>query len=74
MRIVKIKPAPKKKINKTTSYHYWLAVEQPKKKGRLAQLTKYNTRIRMTRKVSEFITLVKDLEEKSPASALLQAR
>jgi len=71
---VKIKPTPKKKVNKSSAYHYWLAIEQPKKKGRLAQLTKYNTRIRMTHKVSEFITLVKDLEDKSPASALLQAR
>lgn len=45
---MQIKPLNKTKAAKrraaSREYHWWLLAEKPKKKGRLAQLTKWNTR------------------------------
>lgn len=45
---MKIKPAPKKKLNRSRAYHHWLQQEPPKASGRLSQLSKRNRRLRAT--------------------------
>ena len=62
---MKIKPPNKKKTNKHAYGSMgWLPIEKPKKKGRLKQLSKANTKMRNTSKKSEFLVLATKLEQK----------
>jgi len=63
---VKIKPENRTSIKRkkamSKEFHWWLIQEQPRKKGRLAQLTKWNQKLRRLNPKSEFIVKATELE------------
>lgn len=65
---VRIKPENNTKAKKrrlaSKTFHWWLEIEEPRSKSRLAQLTKNNQRMRRVNPKSEFMVAAPVWDEK----------